>query len=985
MKFSSSIMLLKLLGRLLPRREEPSNTDAENKVSLDKANEMMSLGDIHGAIAALRVHLKKDPFSVVALNNLGVCLIELGDSAEAAAVFDLAYSLDDTYIPIVVNHARLTIDQRRSIEAIPYLNQSKLCEPEFPHVDSVYASFCLAIGDMKRARHFQLRAWMAHFDGLRFANSYLFYSAYDDIDELMLAAEHRFWAETVRPIQLASANDSEPSSSLQVNSSTAKPRKLRVGYWSPDFRNHSVRFFFRPLLAHHNRDMVDIFLYHDFPGRDAQTELMKNSGVEFHDVYELLDADLYKLMKSHELDVLVEMAGHSSHNRLALLQNRFAPLQITALGYPPTTGLLSVDAKLVDRHVMMPGADKYYAELPMVLPNSFWCFDPMEDAPPPAEPPFINNGYITFGCVGNIAKINKRILACWREILERVPKSRLLIRSISFEDPTAQTTMRESLIESGFDISLVDLRKPEAAGAFFTSYSEIDVILDTFPFNGGTTTCFAVYMGVPVVTLVGESLISRMGLSIMTNMGAPELAVATEQAYIEKAVTLAQDGAFLESFRRDARARLSSCSLGNGRLFAQEFEQACQALLAQKSEGRFPPHQCTAVLPADEMVRRAYAVLGSGQGEAAQRILAYCLREYPDSGSAHLLIAQQLVAEGRAPEAVSYLENLLDQFTQDEQIAARINLVRLSLLQGDMDRAAHIVGVLSSSTLRDTFDRLQLQLYKACLLAPKALSGGRHTTLLSRRVRVLVVSDSVERFGAIRSQLGACWYPGDWNVLVERCGVSDRVSAYEMALQDPLAEVLVMVQATVDIHNPMFLIDIAESLETYDLLGIAGATRWARADWRADEFNCKVAGFLTHSTENPDLIEIQVLGGDASCLVGGLAILDGNLIACRSPRVRELAFDAELLGADWLLEEDWTYSAGQAGLRLGVHRNLGISIDISGKRDNRARAPGLMRILEKYEFDPFEPLVEDRMLLSAPVPSPSHAMHVMNDFLRPQP
>lgn len=981
--------MFKKLVKSLIRRDKPSD-EATKNVKQDAAVQLMTSGDLHGAVNAFREYLKIDPFNVGALNNLGACLIDLGNDGEAAQAFELAYSLDDTYIPGIVNHARMCFEKNKTKDGLAYLRQAKICAPQFTHVDTVYASYCLRMGEVARACHYQKKAWLASFDKMRYANSHLFNLAYHDIDEAILAKEHRFWAETVHPLGLKIIH--QPNAREDGPAYPKPGQKIRIGYWSPDLRNHSVRFFFRPLLENHDASKFETFVYHDGPLNDAQTELIEKASAQFFRCYDLSDTELTELMLSHELDILVELAGHSSYNRITLMQQRFAPVQMTALGYPPTVGLPTIDVKVLDRHVVTgDNSASFYTEYPLALPSSFWCFDPIEEVPVTPEPPVAKNGYITFACVGNLAKINQRMLRCWKAIFDEVPGCRFLIRSINFENSEAEVAMRGHLAAAGIDLDMVDMHKPTGGSAFFGTYSEIDIILDTFPFNGGTTTCFAAYMGVPVVSLSGQSLISRMGLSILSNLEVPHLAVATEEDYVVRAVELANDLAFLRRFRQEARALFKQSSLGNGQLFAQEFEQACQALLDQKHSGA-PAHQSTvSALPAEELVRRGYAVLGHDQPEAAKRILAHCLLHHPESGSAKLLAAQLLVIEQGPAAGVAYIAPLVDGFTPNEQVGALIAMTRWCMLIGELDQARHWLDRLLPMTLEDDFDRWQVQLHDACCQAYAHGIEGEPFKATDpvgqpRHCRVLIACDSQTHFDTTSKQIGStCLLPRGWRVSYERCGESQRIDAYRRALGKDDADVLVLLQKNTTIHHPLFFQEVVAALQDCDVLGFAGATRWHRMDWRTDEFAHKAAGFMTPSSEVAGFCEIQWFGPRSGPLVNGLAVLDGHLLAVVPSRVRHVDFDEALLGAEQMIEEDWTHTAFQAGLRLSVHRGLGVLMAQMEEPDMRERTPAMMSLLDKRGFDPFAIEKTDAMYISASMASVTQAIHAMGIFSRVTP
>lgn len=953
---------------------------------LQQAADLRGKGDSHAAVVAFRAYLELDPQNVQALNDLGGCLADIGNMAEATAAFELAYALDDTYIPVVTNHAKVLIDRRRSQEALPFLRQAKIYEPDVSHVNAVYGSLVFAMGDVAQACRFQQRAWLSSFDSLRFANCHLFYQAYADMDEKRLAAEHSFWAETLRPVALA---DPVVSSEAVSAMPTLPPKngRIRIGYWSPDFRGHSVSFFFRPLLQNHDPERFEVVLYHDFPGEDAQTALIFMEAPHFYRVSDLPDADLCGLFRSHDLDVFVELAGHSSHNRLLLLQQRFAPVQMTALGYPPTTGLRSIDVKLVDSHILMPGGETFYSETPMALPSSFWCFDLLQEAAMVEEPPLVTNGFVTFACVGNIAKINTRMLRCWQQILHAVPHSRLLLRSINFEDDAAIAAVRTHLQDAGIDTGRVDCHKPAGGAAYALSYNEVDIVLDTFPFNGGTTSCFATYMGVPVVSLAGQSLISRMGLSILANLGVAEWAVDSESAYVSCAIALAQDKDAVRRFRREARQRFAQSALGNGALFAREFETACIDLLQQKKTGTLSPAKAIEPLPADELVRRAYAVMRTGQTDAAHRILDYCLRHYPGSVGAHLLMAQQIASEGRTADATVYLQTRLADFSPREQVGVLISLARLHLQCGERKHFEGVVerlGQSLSQEVTDVADALQVRLYQAqCAMSRNMVIPAVSKPVSPRRIAVIMPCDDITRFAQIQAQLNAVSAVPPGCVLeFLRCDERTRVQAYRAALQAQGADVLVILQKNTLIYQSTFWADVLTALENNDVVGFAGAMRWSRLDWRADVFAQKAAGFLLAPTDDGGVHELQWVGTLCETMASGAAVLDGSLIAVNVAAAAEVAIDDDLADSGLLMEEVWSHALFLAGLRLGIHRNLGVLMNSQTAFYAPNVALGRLKVADQYAFDPFTEPVEDHMVLSTPVMDPDEASAVMQQFLQ---
>lgn len=987
-------MFSNLLGRVIRRATAPTKPRFDRDQALEEISRLIRAGDKHAAVVSLRELLVEDPCCVQALNDLGACLADIGDESGARASFEQAFALDDSFLPAVVNHAKMLCDQRRSQEALPFLEHAKRSDPRFCHTDAIYAGTCLHLGRINEARHFQTRAWLANFDHLRTANGHLFYASFD-ADETTIAAEHRFWAETCQPLNALRTRERQAFGDggrrridVPTGSPEAQARRLRIGYWSPDFRSHSVRYFFRPLLEGHDRERFEIFLYHDMPSQDEQTELIRAAADHFHDVSNLPDAELYDLALSHRLDIFVELAGHTSNNRAPLMQYRFAPVQISALGYPPTTGVATLDGKLMDPHVIGPDSARCYTERPLVLPESFWCFDPMEDPAPAVHPPVAKNGYVTFGCVGNIAKITDALLSCWTRILGRVDGSRLLLRSISFSDDAAIDEVRSRLEKAGFDLTRVDLRKPEGGAAFFESYNEIDIILDTFPYNGGTTTCFATFMGVPVVSLYGRSLISRMGLSILSNLGVPELAQDSEDGYVEGAISLAANRPLLDDFKQTARARFRRSALGDGRRFAAQFEQACRQLLDETASPAVRHHHAVPALPSEVIIRRAFAVMQRGQDEAVQRILAHCLRLYPENGTAHVLVAQQLAGQQKFDEAAAYLRAKLEGLQGNDRVAALICLARFELLLDRPEQCLAISQQLLDQGLSDPIDQLQVALFAAHPLAsPAAASGLARPSVPSvQRILLTIPCDNPERFAALSHQIEAnCRLPSGWSLQIERCAEDRRITAYRAALERQDIDIVVFVQKNIELHQPEILVALASTLQDADIVGMAGASRWARLDWRLDAFDCKAAGVMVDAGERAGFIEFQHLGLGRRHVVPGMAVLDGGLLAV-SRRIADTLklsslFDEELVGSEVLLEEDWTHAAHRAGCRLAVHRNLGVLVRTGEPLDARYRGEARIRQAKKLGFAAFSMVNDDRISVSAPVAEPALAVQWLDRFL----
>jgi predicted O-linked N-acetylglucosamine transferase (SPINDLY family) len=366
-----------------------------------------------------------------------------------------------------------------------------------------------------------------------------------------------------------------PTDEFQVFFNPPEPeKKLRVGFISPDFRYHSVAFFLKPLLAHLDPERVETILYHCHHTEDSTSAELRALAKKWTNLNGLDDEVALEMIRKDAPDILIDLAGHSSMNRLTLFAKNPAPVLMTYLGYPNTTGLPAIGYRLVDGITDPEGeADSLATEKLVRFSSCAWSYEPPANAPEPAMPDAV--APITFGSFNNFLKVTSETLSAWVRILEQVPGSRLLIKSPYLEDTDVLASVREKLATAGIPSDRVEL-----LGFFvnpqdhLSAYNRVDVALDTFPYNGTTTTCEALWMGVPVVALVGDTHASRVGLSLLTAVGHQDWAAENPEAYIEKAVALAVDRPHREYLRHSLREDVSKSPLLNHAGQAAQFDAA---------------------------------------------------------------------------------------------------------------------------------------------------------------------------------------------------------------------------------------------------------------------------------------------------------------------------------------------------------------------------------------------------------------------------
>ena len=365
---------------------------------------------------------------------------------------------------------------------------------------------------------------------------------------------------------------------------TALPgRPLRVGYVSPDFRDHVVGWNMISWVGHHDREYFHVTAYSGAAHPDAITQRLRGAVQAWRDISAMPDDEVARQVAADGIDILVDLAQHTSGNRLLVFARRPAPIQVAWLGYPGSTGLEAMDCRLSDPFLDTDGSIGDYSEQTLRLPRTYWCYQPGGETPEPGSPPLSRNGFVTFGCLNQFQKVSVASLDLWREILNAVPESRLLLHA---PPGSARERVSAHLATGVIDPGRIHFVSRMPWDRYIRTYQQIDVALDPFPYCGGVTTCDALWMGVPVITLAGRGGVSRSGVSILNNAGLPELVAATPERYLEIAQALAADPARIVRLRQALRLRLTNSPLMDPAQFAAGLEAAYRQLWR---EGAYSP------------------------------------------------------------------------------------------------------------------------------------------------------------------------------------------------------------------------------------------------------------------------------------------------------------------------------------------------------------------------------------------------------------
>jgi len=532
-------------------------------------NVLKDKGQLDEAIAAYRQAIAINPNLPETHNNLGVVLKNKEQLDQAIAAFQLAIVLRPNYPEAYNNLGNALRDNDQLDQAIAAYRQALALRSDYAEAYSNLGNALTAGGQpvpsiaaYRQAIALEPKLIKAH-SNLLLALHYL-----PDYDVRNIAEEHFRWnrqhAEPMRPFIPKHTNDRDPD------------RRVRIGYVSPDMRSHSVAYFLESLLAYHDPTSVEVFCYANVTRPDQVTVRFQRLPVRWRNIVGLNDAQAAQTVREDGVDILVDLAGHAGDGRMVLFARKPAPIAVTYLGYPDTTGLTTIDYRLTDAHADPPGlTESLHSEKLYRLPATFLCYRPSNAAPAVAPLPALGGGGITFGSFNALTKVNGPLVALWARILDRVPNSRLILKRPALQSAHARRNILQYFSDCDIGPDRLELiGSSQTKGEHLQMYHRIDIALDTFPYHGTTTTCEAIWMGVPVVSLAGNAHVSRVGASILSNIGLSELIADSGETYVRMAIELAQDLPRLQKLRATLRQRMAGSPLMNAPLFARNVESA---------------------------------------------------------------------------------------------------------------------------------------------------------------------------------------------------------------------------------------------------------------------------------------------------------------------------------------------------------------------------------------------------------------------------
>jgi predicted O-linked N-acetylglucosamine transferase (SPINDLY family) len=543
-RFPESAVAWKLLGASLHRLGQGQNAlpalvratallpkDAETHYNLGVTQE--SLGHFNEAVASYRKSLALQPNSAATLNNLGFSLQSLGQLDNAVTHYRLAIKIKPDYIGAYHNLGNVLRDIGEIDESITSCRSALAINPDFTEARS----------------------------NLLFSLNYTATHANESCLE-----EARQYGQIVRK---------KVAARFSAWQCEAHPKRLRVGVVSGDLRHHPVGYALKNLLEQLNPNRVELIAYPTIQTVDEFTTLIQPFFAAWKPLSSLSNAAAARLIHTDKINVLLDLSGHTGHNGLPIFAWKPAPIQVSWLGYFATTGVAEMDYLITSQAAVPEAHQQQFSEKIWYLPDTWLSFSPPDDSLIATPLPAIKNKYVTFGCFQRLDKIGDAVLGAWAKILTRLPNAHLYMACKQLSEPTVLARFKRHLQSHGIDLARVEIQCATKTRALFLArYADVDIMLDSFPYPGVTTTCEALWMNVPTVTLAGNTLLSRQGAGVLTAANLNEWIAHDEDDYVAKAIHFASDLPKLGELRSTLRERVRVSPLFDAPRFAKHFEDA---------------------------------------------------------------------------------------------------------------------------------------------------------------------------------------------------------------------------------------------------------------------------------------------------------------------------------------------------------------------------------------------------------------------------
>ena len=543
----------------------------------NRGHVLAEMGRQEAAVASYDKAIELDPPFVLAHLNRGNALRKLGKPREALRDYDEAVRLKPDFAVGYCNRGNVLMELGKLREALRDYDEAVRLKPDFAEAYKNRGNLLRDLGKPQEAVE-------SYENSIRYRPGYL-------TPHSNLLATLNYIPRVAAEYALATAHSfgrlvtEKAKSPFETYRCLSTPERLKVGFVSGDLRNHPVGYFLETVLARINPNKIELIAYPTTSEMDDLSERIKSSFEGWKPVDRLSDQTAAEVIHDDGVHILLDLSGHSGNNRLPLFGWKPSPIQVSWLGYWATTGLNEMDYLIGDPYVTPPEDEQHFTETIWQLPETRWCFSPPDVEVEITAPPALKNGYVTFGCFNNFAKINNDVIEMWARVLRKTPSSRLLLKSIQYLDQSIGESVIQSFKARGIGPEFIKLEAVEVREKYFKAYNRVDIALDPFPFNGGTVSVEGLWMGVPVLTLAGNSLVSRQGAGIVMNAGLSDWIADDEEEYIYKATQFASNLENLATLRAGLRSQVLKSPVFDAQRFAQNFENALWKMWKRHQKG----------------------------------------------------------------------------------------------------------------------------------------------------------------------------------------------------------------------------------------------------------------------------------------------------------------------------------------------------------------------------------------------------------------
>lgn len=533
------------------------------------------------AVEYFEKSLKLDARYIPAYNNLGCALLKLDNIEKAVEAFEKAIELSEEGLRAAGYYHLGTelINRERPEAGLEKLERALRAKGDFGAAQ-INKGFALQrLGHTEEACHAYGRAIeLAPELAAGHSNKLMAMQYLDDYsNEDCLAAARAFGRAFAR----------ETDSSFPGRDRSPE-RRLRIGYVSGDFSAHPVGFFTYGALTRHDHERFEIYYYSNCQKHDTVTGGFKATADHWRDITKLSDAEVVKTIQADDIDILIDLSGHTDKTRVHVFGTRMAPVQVHWIGFTGTIGLPTIDYIILDPISAPEGSDRFYQEAIVRLPHGRFCYTAIAPNEPLRDPPCLRNGYVTFGCFNNITKVGPNVIALWARIMKQTPHSRLILKSKTLVHSGVRDPIIAAFEAAGISADRIETREASSYLAMLREHNDVDIALDPFPFGGATITSECLFMGLPVITLPGDRLASRQTLAFLRPMGHEEFVADSMDDYVAKAVALAKDPERLRRLRPEIRRALLDAPFSDGPRFVRDLELALRMMWRRFAEGEPP-------------------------------------------------------------------------------------------------------------------------------------------------------------------------------------------------------------------------------------------------------------------------------------------------------------------------------------------------------------------------------------------------------------